>query len=180
MLAAGLAIAREAPDGGDEAPRRILGIDAAFQRPAVSPDVLLAEGQRLTGGDPDLLLHQVDAGDQLGDRMLDLEPRVHLQEIEVPLLVGDEFHRAGRAVAHGGGECAGLGPHRRPRRLVEQRARRLLDHLLVAALDRAFAFAQVDDRAGAIGEHLYFDMARVFDEALDEDAPVAERWPSPR
>ena len=114
----------------------------------------------LAGGNSDLLLHQIDAGDQLGDRMLDLEPRVHLQEVEVPLLVGDEFHRAGGAIADGGGQRAGLRPHRRPGLLVEQRARRLLDHLLVAALDRALALTQVDDRAGIVGEHLDLDMAR--------------------
>ena len=106
--------------------------------------------------------------------MLDLEPRVHLEEVEVALLVGDELHRTGGAVAHGCGERAGLRPHRRPRRVVEQGARRLLDHLLVAALDRTFALAQVNDRTGAIGKHLDLDMAWVLDEALDEDPPVAE------
>ena len=170
----GLAIAREAPYGGDEAPRRVFGVDAAFQRPAVSPDILLTEGQGLASGDSDLLLHQVDAGDHLGDWMLNLEPRVHFQEIEVPLLVGDEFHRTGGAIADSGGQRAGLRPHCRPRFFVKQGARRLLDHLLVAALDRAFALAEVDDRASVIGEHLDFDMARVLDEALDEDPPVAE------
>ena len=39
-------------------------------------------GELLAGGDADHLLDQVDAGDQLGDRMLDLQARVHLQEEE--------------------------------------------------------------------------------------------------
>ena len=38
--------------------------------------------QRLAGGDPQLPFDQVDAGDHLGDRMLDLQPRVHLHEPE--------------------------------------------------------------------------------------------------
>ena len=170
----GLAIAREAPDGGHEAPRRVLGIDAALHRPAVPRHVLLAERDWLAGGDPDLLLHQIDAGHHLRYGMFNLEPRVHLQEVEVPLLVGDELHCAGGAIAHGLRQCASLGAHGRPRRLVEQRARCLLDYLLVAALDRAFPLAEVDDRAGVIGKHLNLDMARVHDEALDEDPPVAE------
>ena len=33
-------------------------------------------------GDGDLLGDEVDAGDRLGDRMLDLDARVHLQEVE--------------------------------------------------------------------------------------------------
>ena len=52
--------------------------------------------------------------------------------------------------------------------------RRLLDDLLVAALDRAFALAQVDDVAVLVAEHLDLDVARVLDELLDEDAVVAE------
>ena len=56
----------------------------------------------------DLLLHQVHAGDHLGDGVLDLEPRVHLHEVEVPVLVDQELDGAGVGVvdrlreAHGG------------------------------------------------------------------------------
>ena len=51
---------------------------------------------------------------------------------------------------------------------------RLLDHLLVAALDRAFALAEIEDVAVLVAEHLDLDMARALDELLDEDAVVAE------
>ena len=44
----------------------------------------LAQPQLLAGGDADHLLDQIEAGDELGHRMLDLQPRVHLEEIEVP------------------------------------------------------------------------------------------------
>ena len=37
-------------------------------------------GQRLAGRDPQLGLHQVDVGDLLGHGVLDLDPRVHLDE----------------------------------------------------------------------------------------------------
>ena len=39
---------------------------------ATDPDVVLCEGQRLTGGHPQLLLDEVDAGHEFGDRVLDL------------------------------------------------------------------------------------------------------------
>ena len=37
---------------------------------------------------------------------------------------------------------------------------RLLHHLLVAALQRAVAFAEVHDIAEAVGDHLQFDVPR--------------------
>ena len=43
--------------------------------------------------------HQVDAGHHLGDRMLDLQPRVHLEEVEAAVLVEQELDRAGVGVA---------------------------------------------------------------------------------
>ncbi len=76
----------------------ILGIDAAFDRVAADLHVALAVGQLLAGGDQQLLLHQVDAGDQLGHRMLDLDARVHLDEIELAVLV-QELEGAGAAIA---------------------------------------------------------------------------------
>ena len=43
-------------------------------------------------------MHEVDAGDHLGDRVLDLEPRVHLDEVELAVLV-EELDRADAAIA---------------------------------------------------------------------------------
>ena len=92
---------------------------------------------------------------------------------------GDELDGAGAVVADGLGEGDGLLAHRLARLLVEEGRRRLLDDLLVAALDRAFALAEVDDVAVLVAEHLDLDVARIDDELLDEDAVVAERrsWP---
>ena len=58
---------------------------------------------------------------------------------------------------------------------VDDRRRRLLDDLLVAALQRALALAEVDDRAVRVGEHLHLDVPRALEVALDEHAVVAER-----
>ena len=55
----------------------------------------------LAARDPDLPLHEVDAGHHLGDRMLDLQPRVHLEEVERAVLVEQELDRAGVGVADG-------------------------------------------------------------------------------
>ena len=168
------AVAHQAADRGREVAVGILGIDAAFHRPAVELDVALLERERLAGGDADHLLDQIDAGDELGHRMLDLQPRIHFQKVEAAILPGDEFDGAGAVVSDGLGERDRLLAHLLARGFVEQRARRFLDHFLIAALDRAFALAEIDDVAVLVAKHLDFDVARIGDELLDEDAVVAE------
>ena len=170
----GRTIAHEAPDRRREIAIGILGVDPALDRPAGELDVALLERELLAGRDADHLLDEIDAGDQLGHRMLDLEPRVHLEEIEAAILPGDEFHRAGAVVADRLGERHRLLAHLGARLRVEQRARRFLDDLLVAALDRAFALAEMDHVAVLVAQHLDFDVARIGDELLDEHAIVAE------
>ena len=46
-------------------------------------DIALFERQPSPRRHPDLLLDDVDAGDELGDGVLDLQPRVDLEEVEV-------------------------------------------------------------------------------------------------
>ena len=52
---------------------------------AVQLDVLLPEREGLARRDQDLLADEVEAGDELGDRVLDLDARVHLQKEVVAL-----------------------------------------------------------------------------------------------
>ena len=78
-------------------------------------------------------------------------------------------------VIHGLCQRDGLLAHLAAGGLVEQRRRRLLDHLLIAALDRAFALAEIDDVAVLVAKHLDFDVAGIDDEFLDEHPVVAER-----
>ena len=107
--------------------------------------------------------------------MLDLQPRVHLQEVEALVLAGDEFDGAGGIVIHRFRQRDRLFAHLAAGGLVQQRRRRFLDHLLIAALDRAFALAEIDDVAVLVAQHLDFDVAGIDDEFLDEDPVVAER-----
>eukprot|EP01022_Parablepharisma_sp_SALTPOND_P017912 TRINITY_DN290_c1_g3_i4.p2 TRINITY_DN290_c1_g3~~TRINITY_DN290_c1_g3_i4.p2 ORF type:complete len:1276 (+),score=518.94 TRINITY_DN290_c1_g3_i4:24104-27931(+) len=160
--------ARQRADGGQEALLRILRIDARLDGVAVEAQGILLQRQGLAGGDAQLPLHQVQAGDHLGDRMLDLQARIHFHEIETAILavtlavtvVGDEFHRARtliadrargghRRFAHGG---AALG--------AQAGGGGFFQHFLVTTLHRAIAFEQVDVMAVGIGEDLDLDMAR--------------------
>jgi hypothetical protein len=168
------AVARQPADRGQEVAVGVLGIEPAFDRPAVELHVVLRKAQFLAGGDADHLLHQIDAGDEFGHRVLDLEAGVHLEEVEVAVPIDDELDGAGRMVADRFRKSDGLRAHGGAGRLVEEGRRRLLDDLLVAALDGAFALAQMDDVAVLVAQHLDLDVARLGDEFLDEDAVVAE------
>src|SRR5262245_4851794 len=153
----------------------IFRIDAAFHGPSVEFHIALLDRQLLAGGNPDHLLDQIDPGHQLGDRMLDLQPRIHFKEIEAPVLSGDKLNRAGTVVTDRLRQRDRLLSHFLAGRGIEQGRRRLLDDFLVAALDRAFALAEMDDVAVLVAKHLDFDMARIRDELFDENALIPER-----
>ena len=62
-------------------------------------DLLLGQRQVAAGGDADLLQHEVDVGDHLGDGMLDLDAGVHLDEVELAVLV-EELDGADAEIFH--------------------------------------------------------------------------------
>ncbi len=112
----------------------------------------------------ELRVDQVDTGDLLGDGVLDLEPRVRLDEGESdspPCGSGDEELERPEAV-----ESRGLRRVSRPRRGVARgaprrgRGRRDLDELLVPTLQAALALAEVDDGARSVADDLHLDVAR--------------------
>src|SRR5579875_3243759 len=161
--------AQDGPRRGQEPPPcRVLGVEADLDGVAACHDLVLGEVQRLTARHLELPGHQVEAGDELSDRVLDLEPGVHLQEVELPVLV-EELDGAGVGVVAGPGD-----PHRRlahgPADLVgEVGSRALLDELLVAALAGAVALAQPHDVAVAVRQDLHLDMPRPGQVALEVD-----------
>src|SRR5581483_2742567 len=115
------------------APRRVLGVDAGLHGVTPALDVGLGERQGLTTGDAELQLDQVHPHDHLGDRMLDLEAGVHLQEEEVAVLV-EELDGAGVDVPARLGHLDGGLAHGLAHVVREVGSGALLDQLLVAAL----------------------------------------------
>ena len=89
--------------------------------------------------------------------------------------VVDELDGAGRAVAGPSGP-AGPPSSARARRTASGRsgAGRLLDHLLVAALQRAVAVAERHHAAVAVADDLDLDVAGPLDQPLEEHAAGAE------
>jgi hypothetical protein len=121
-----------------------------------------ASGSGLAFGDEDLQVDEVEAGDELGDGMLDLEAGVHFEEVEgfVPACaVDEELDGAGVDVAGGEREADGGLAHARRRASRDDGGGGFLDDLLVAALDAALALAEVEAVAVGVGEELDLDVA---------------------
>ena len=136
---------------------------------------LCLNDEPLAGGDANLLLDDVDAGHHLGHRMLDLDARVHFHEEEVALLVHEELERAGVGVLHGARRIGDDAAHLAADLVGHGDRRRLLEQLLMPALDRALALAEVHDVAVVIAEDLELDVARRLEVLLDVDVADAER-----
>ena len=172
--AGGLAVGADRPGRRQEALARVLGVDPALDRMPGEADVLLRERERLPRGDQHLLAHEIEAGHELGHRVLDLDARVHLEEEVVPVAVEEALDRPGAPVADGPGRVHGDGADPLAQLRRDRGRRSLLDELLVAALNRAVALAQMDDGAVGVGEHLDLDVPGVLEEALHVDRVVGE------
>ena len=106
--------------------------------------------------------------------MLDLQPRVHLDEVELAVPV-QELEGPRAAVADLAARRDASRPHRLAHLRVDTGSRRFLEHLLVPALHRAVALAEMHDVAVGVGEDLELDVPRFFKIFLDVDGIVAER-----
>ena len=137
-------------------------------------DILLAPAQRLAIGDAQHLAHQVHASHGLGDGMLDLDARVHLDEIEIlraTAVVVQELQRAGAAIADRARQLRRRFAQALARGGVQRGRGRFLEHLLATPLQRAFAFIKMDGVL-AVAQHLHFDVPRAV--AFQIDAAIAE------
>ena len=129
--------AREVPPRDDTRRRReasgVFGVDATLERMAATADIGLAKCEPLAARDTDLLLHDVDTGRHLGDGMLDLQPGIHLDEIE-RVILDQEFEGAKPEIADllAGFDAARSDLRQQPIR--DPRRGRLFQHFLVAAL----------------------------------------------
>ena len=112
--------------------------------------------------------------------MLDLQPRVHFHE---PDSVGaqafgrisDELDGARADIVDRLGRLDRRRAELFTGRFVHPRRGGFLDHFLVAALQRAVAFEQMDDVAVGVAEHLHLDMAWALDIFFDQHMRVAKR-----
>ena len=106
--------------------------------------------------------------------MLDLNARVHLEEVELSTGIEEELAGAGIHVAGRLRRGDRRGAHARPQLGRHRDTRRLLDHLLVTALYRTLALAEMQHGAVLVAEHLDLDMPRTDDVLLDVHRIVAK------
>src|SRR5271157_1469586 len=126
-------------------------------------------------GNHDLALDQVNVGDHLRHRMLHLNARIHLDEMQAPVLVHQELDRARVGVAnlrqslaqHYSDLIAQLGSDLGRRRLLQQ--------LLVPPLDGTFALAQTHHVAVLVRQDLKLDVPGMLHIFLHVEIAVAER-----
>ena len=163
----------DAPGRRDELVR-VFRVDAAFDRVPAHADLALREGQFLARGHADLHLHDVDAADQLGDGVLDLHARVHLDEVELTVFV-EELKGARTAVADllAGGRTAIA--HLFDQAPGDAGRRRFFDDFLVAPLHGAIALTQVNSILMLVGQNLDFNVAWILEEFLHINRWIAKR-----
>ena len=152
---------------GRETVGRVLGGHATLERVPRQRDRLLPRHAGIgladsrPGRDAELRLHDVDPGDLLGDRVLDLQPGVELDEVEGPrLFVDEELDGSGIRVAGGPSQGERGVAERRALGFGQERGRRPLGDLLMPPLHGAIALEQVHERSVQIAEDLDLDVAR--------------------
>ncbi len=107
--------------------------------------------------------------------MLDLQPRVHFEEVKPAVSIEQEFHGTGVRVADGRGNRGCGRRHPMSQIRSHHRRRRFLDHFLMTPLDRALALDERQHGAVLVGQHLHFDVPRTCQPAFEIDRRIAER-----
>ena len=153
---------------------RILCVDPAFDGMATWTDIALTDAQAFPKRNADLLLNDVVTCNEFGDWVFNLYPCVHFNEVELSVFV-EEFEGAGTAVANLAASVRASGTDSIDQSTGDPGRWRFLDHLLVAALHRAVALAQMNRIAVLIRQHLDLDMAGVFEKFFEIDRRVRER-----
>src|SRR5690349_18358990 len=110
---------------------------------AVKLYLLLTERKALSSCDPDLQLHQVKAGNLFGDWMLHLEAGIHLEEVEVLLLVHQKLDSPCIEISGSFGHTNSGFTHAPAQCSINHWRRSLLDHLLVTPLHRTLPLPQI-------------------------------------
>src|ERR1700746_1761709 len=121
----------------------MLSVDAAFDGVSAHLDGRGDDVSKLfSRGDPNLSLHQIDAGYHLCDRMLDLNARVHLDEVQAVVFVHEELDRSCVLVADIAEAALQFFSDLLAKLWTDFCRWRFFKKFLMAALNTAFAFAE--------------------------------------
>ena len=159
----------------DETGDDILRVETGLDRTPDDCGVHGGVGQPGTLRNLDLQPDEIETGDHLRDRVLDLEPGVDLEQEERALGVHHELDRPRPDVAERRTRSSSSSAERLALGRRDHRRWRFLDDLLVTALDRTLALEQRDHGAVMITEDLHLDVPRRLEVLLEQDRAVAER-----
>jgi hypothetical protein len=106
--------------------------------------------------------------------VLHLQAGVDLEKVEPPVLIYQELDGARVDVSRRPGDAQGGVPHYLAQPRIGRRRRRFLNDFLVAALQAALAFAQLNNVALRIGQDLHFDVAGSFEQFFHDEGAIAE------
>ena len=107
--------------------------------------------------------------------MFDLKSGVHFQKVKPALRIHEEFDSPGIVVVRRFCNLQRGLAHATPKIRIHNWRRTFLDHLLMPALNRAFAFAAINGVSVPIRNDLDFDVPWSLHEFLDVDRIVAKR-----
>src|SRR5690348_4739269 len=121
----------------------MLGVYAAFDGVPAHLDRSGNDvAQLFAGRNPDLRLHKIDSGHHLRDRMLDLNARVHLDEVQAAVFVHEELDSAGVDVSDLAQTAFEFVANLLSEFWRDLRRRRFFNELLMTALNTTLAFAK--------------------------------------
>src|SRR5581483_12499442 len=120
--------------------------------------------ERLSGRRAQLCSDDVDSGHALGDRVLNLDAGVHLEEEKVLLLdVIEEFNGPDIVVGEGLTQGHGGLVNLLADVIAHADGGSFFDEFLVAALDRAVPLTEVGEVSVTVADELDFDVAAALD-----------------
>ncbi len=161
---------------------RVFSRNTALQRMTVETNIFLLRHTRFwrTNGktfqNMDLRLDDIDARHFFRNGMLDLNTRVHFDEVELARIgIHQEFDRASTDVIGCVRNLERMSGQFLTLRIIEIRRRRTLHHFLITALDRTITLIKMNRIAMRITQNLHFDVTRTFDELFEIDFILAER-----
>jgi len=165
---------------GGEVGQGVFGGDAALDGVTPGFDGFLGRDADFRGvqgvalSDIDLALDNVDTCGHFGDGVFHLDARVHFDEVVPVLAVHKEFDGTGVGVLNSAGDFKGVLMKVGSEFGGDAEGRGEFDDFLVAALDGAVSFVEVNDVAVVVAEDLDFDVFGAFEVFFDEDVVDAE------
>ena len=153
---------------------RVFGVDATLHGMTAERNILLTEQEFFSCRHTNLLLHQINSSDELRHRMLNLNARVHFDEIKLAILI-QKLKRTGTAIFD---LAAGLGTTFTDlfnQFAIDPRCGRLFDHFLMTALHRAVALTKPHRVFSTVRQHLDFNVTGVFKKLFEIDLWIIKR-----